>query len=87
MSERPEKIKKPLWKPEPGSSVIAQLPQEMIQAQVIRYINNDTMEAKLCLRPPLSKSHNYRFNQMVTLHRRKAQPLGEKWVTEDSEAA
>lgn len=80
-----EKQEKPLWKPKPGASVNAQLPQEIIQAQVVRYINNNTMEAKLCLRPPLSKSHNYRFNQTITLHRRRAQPVGEKWVTEDSE--
>lgn len=75
----------PKWLPEIGSHIVACLPQENVRSEVLRYIDDDTMEVHLNVMPPMSKSHNYRFRQKVVLLRRKAEPAGEKWVTADSE--
>lgn len=75
------------WMPEIGSVIPVSLPQEIVRAEIKSYVDDDTLEAVLNVQPPMSKSHNYRFRQTVRVMRRKAEPSGEKWVTEDSDAA
>ena len=73
----------PKWMPEVGSVIAVALPQEIIRGEVLKYLDDDTIEAKLNVQSPLSKSHNYRFKQVIKVMRRKAEPSGDKWATED----
>lgn len=70
------------WKPEVGSTIPVHLPQEIVRAEIKAYVDDDTIDAKLNVQPPLSKGHNYRFNQTVRVYRQKAEPAGERWVAE-----
>ncbi len=74
---------KPLWMPDIGSEITAYLPQETIRAVVEKHVDKDSLVAKLSVNPPLAKSHNYRFNHSVTLHRRPGEFGGEKWVADE----
>lgn len=73
------------WMPEIGSIIAVTLPQEIVRGEIKSYVDDDTLDVILNVQPPMSKSHNYRFKQTVRVMRRKAQPAGDKWVTEDSE--
>lgn len=73
------------WMPEVGAVIPVHLPQEVTRGEVKEYLDDDTLDAVLNVAPPLSKAHNYRFKQTVRLTRRRAQPAGEKWASEDVE--
>lgn len=72
------------WAPEIGSIIPAHLPQEIVRGEVTRYFDDDSLEVVLNVQPPMGKSHNYKFRQKITLMRRKAEPAGERWVSEDA---
>lgn len=72
------------WMPGVGSVIAVFLPQEIVRGEVMRYLDDDTMEAKLNMQPPMAKAHSYRFKQTVKLTRQKAEPTGERWMTEDA---
>jgi hypothetical protein len=71
----------PKWMPAVGTTVTAYLPNEMVRAVVEKHIDNDTIQARLSLQAPLAKAHNYRFKQLVTLHRERNEPVGERWAS------
>lgn len=73
------------WMPAVGSIISVTLPEEIVRGTVTKKVNDDTLDVKLDVQPTMGKSHNYRFRQTVRVMRRKAQPTGEKWITEDVE--
>lgn len=70
------------WMPPVGSMISAYLPHEIIRAQVVKEINNETIQVKI-VQPPLSKTHTYRYNQLVELHRVPNPPMGYRWESDE----
>lgn len=76
--------KKTKWMPEVGSVIPVHLPQEVVRGEILRYLDDDTIEVHLNVQPPLSKAHGYYFKQKAILHRAKLIPSGEKWEVKEA---
>jgi hypothetical protein len=74
------------WMPPVGSIISVTLPEEIVRGTVTKKVNDDTLDVKLDVQPTMGKSHSYRFRQTVRVMRRKAQPSGDRWITEDVES-
>jgi hypothetical protein len=71
------------WMPAVGETIVAYLPNESVRATVEKYEGDDVMIARLNKQAPLAKSHSFRFNQAVKLHRKPSPPMGERWEVEE----
>ena len=70
------------WRPDIGSTISAYLPHEIVRAQVVSHVDENTISVKLT-QPPLAKTHNYRYNQTVSLHRVDNLPMGFRWEADE----
>ena len=72
------------WQPDPGGFINISLPDELIRATVMNCPDNETVIASLDVTPPISKTHNYRQNDVVAA-RRCTDDLGrEIWKVVDA---
>lgn len=69
-----------LWKPAVGSTIVAYLPDERVQATVLQYETDNVLLAILDKNAPLCRTHSLRWNTKIFLKRTPMQPIGEKWV-------
>jgi len=71
-------------RPEIGTIIVAHLPFECLRATVLAHPEDpNTIQVALNVQAPLSKAHNFRYKQKVTLVRGQNMLKQEVWGVEE----